>query len=361
MLACERLDVAGGVERFVCLLADHLASCGLAVSVATVDTTADRVAYPLNPSVRVLCGDTPLPASRGRVGMLRTQWRVGRTLARLIRRDRPDVVVLNGLVTACSVLAVDRRFIAQTICCDHNHFGARSSLWQRLRAWLYPQVAAVVSLTEADKAAFVAINPRTVVIANASMLTTDSPAFVDSPWVLAIGRHVAQKGFDLLIKAWVQVLAARPDARLRIVGDGPLRADLQAEAIRLGIDRSVDWIAPTRDIEAHFRAAALFVLPSRYEGMPLALLEAQAMGLPAVAFDCPTGPRDILTADTGVLVPADDVAAFDAAIIDLLNDPERRRAMALAAIERSREHFSLARHFQRWTALIEHVARIRPA
>lgn len=357
LLACERLDLAGGVERFVCLLADHLAGLGMAVSVASVDTPASRVAYALEPRVKVLHGSRPLRSGGGAIALLMKQWQVGRTLARLVARERPDVVVLNGLVTACSVLALDRRFIARTICCDHNHFGARSGLWQRLRSWLYPKAAAVVSLTEADREAFAAINPHTVVIANASTLTADAPSLPDAPVVLAIGRHVAQKGLDLLLAAWARVIASRPDARLHIVGDGPLQAGLRAQAEALGLAASVEWIAPTRDVEAQFRQAALFVLPSRYEGMPLALLEAQALGVPAVAFDCPTGPRDILTPDTGVLVPAGDVKAFADAILALLADAGRRRAMAFAAIARSREQFSLSHHFERWTDLARRVER----
>jgi glycosyltransferase involved in cell wall biosynthesis len=174
--------------------------------------------------------------------------------------------------------------------------------------------------------------------------------------VLAVGRHVAQKGFDLLLDAWAQVLRELPEARLRVVGDGPLQTQLEAQARRLRIDHSVDWCAPTGQIEAVFRNASLFVLPSRYEGMPLALLEAQALGLPAVAFDCPTGPAEIIGEGSGIVVSAFDVDAFARAIALLLRDPARRRAMGAVGIERSRRLFSPAQHAERWTALLERVA-----
>jgi glycosyltransferase involved in cell wall biosynthesis len=110
-------------------------------------------------------------------------------------------------------------------------------------------------------------------------------------------------------------------------------------------------------IERHYREAAVFVLPSRYEGMPLTLLEAQALGVPAVAFDCPTGPAEILAADTGVLVPPGDVAALAAGLVRVLGDPALRARMAAAAIERSRRLFSPEAHLQRWTRLVQDVAR----
>lgn len=363
LLLCDRLDISGGVERFVCGLGNELARHGLAVAVGSVDTPRSAVRYPLLDSVRVVTAtfakpEVPEPATRlARAWrLLQAQWRIGRALSRLIRLESPDVVVLNGLTTACSVLTLDRRFASRTICCDHNHFAARSRVWQRLRAWLYPQVAAVVSLTEADAGRFRALNPRTRVIPNTSTLQAESPATPTQPIALAVGRHQTQKGFDLLLPAWVEVLKQVPAARLRIVGDGPLRAQHEHLAKQLGVSARVEFVAPRAQIEPLYREAAVFVLPSRYEGMPLALLEAQALGVPAVAFDCPTGPADILAADTGRLVPPGDVGALAAALAELLAaPPSQREAMGRAAIARSRALFSPEAHVRRWLQLVREV------
>jgi amylovoran biosynthesis glycosyltransferase AmsD len=365
LLLCDPLDTAGGVERFVCALANHLSQQDFEVAVGSADTPRSAIRYPLRPDVRVLAGAPPGRVPRGEGGgrlarlarLAGAQWRIGRALAGLIRRERPDVVVLNGLTTACSALGVDRRPAARTICCDHNHFDARSRPWRALRRWLYPQVAAVVSLTEADAPRFRALNPRTQVIYNASTLRADAPSAPARPLVLAAGRHVAQKGFDLLVRAWAAVVAQLPEARLRVLGDGPLREATIGLADRLGVQAQVEWLPATEHIEQHFREAAVFVLPSRYEGMPLVLLEAQAMGVPAVAFDCPTGPAEIVTDSTGRLVPAGDVDALAQALLELLRAPALRAAMGRAAIARSRERFGEAAHFERWTALVRDVAR----
>lgn len=361
LLLCDRLDIAGGVERFVCTLANHLSKEGLDVAVGSVATSRAELRYPLASAVRVLAGGDALPrqAARSRVGrawqLLRTQWQIGRALSRLIRDDRPDVVLLNGLTTACSVLLFSGRFATRVVCCDHNHFAARSRLWQRLRARLYPKVAAVVSLTRADAPRFRALNPRTEVIYNCSALQAESPTLPQQPIVLAVGRHVAQKGFDLLLRAWVEVVRQRPEARLRIVGDGPLRGENEALAAQLGVAASIEWLAPTPQVERLYREAAVFVLASRYEGMPLALLEAQALGVPAVAFDCPTGPAEILSPETGRLVPAGDTSAFAAALVELLSSASLRANMGRAAIARSRAIFSPQEHERRWTALLREV------
>lgn len=362
LLLCERLDAAGGVERFCCELANHLAGQGWRVALGSTAPAGSAPPYLLDPRVRLLHAPVADRRARGwmrRAALALRQWRIGRSLAALARAEAPGVLLLNGVTTACSVLLAGPGLAPRAVCCDHNHFDARSRPWRWLRARLYPRVAAVVSLTEADRPRFAALNPRTEVIANASSLHADAPAGVAEPVVLAVGRHVAQKGLDLLLQAWPAVLAAVPGARLIVAGDGPLTAALQAQAAALGIAASLTWQAPTREMAALYRSAAVFVLPSRYEGLPLSLLEAQAMGLPGVAFDCPTGPRDVLGSDGdgGLLVPPGDIAALAQALVALLQDPARRQRMGEAAIVRSRALFSLQRHFQRWTALLARVAQ----
>ncbi len=362
LLLCESLAVTGGVERFACEMGNALAARGMRVTLGNVDTPRERVVYAVGAKVHVASTGAPLPAqgARTRLGrglaILRARWRVGRALGRVIDAEAADVIVFNGLVTACSVLAWKRGVRARSICCDHNHFTARSRLWQRLRAAIYPKVGAVVSLTEADHAKFAALNPRTLTIANTSSLHADAPALPAAPRVLAVGRHQVQKGFDLLLGAWREVVRAVPEARLCIVGEGPLGSELVALASELGVAASVEWTAPTGRIEALYREAAVFVLSSRYEGMPLALLEAQALGVPAVAFDCPTGPREIVSAETGIVVPAEDVTALAAGMVRLLRDPDLRARMAVAAIARSRAAFSRERQVDAWASLIGEVA-----
>lgn len=362
LLLCESLALPGGVERFVCELADALVGRGMKVTLGSVDTPRERLVYPVGEGVDVVAAGDPRPASaaKGRLArmpaILGERWRAGRALGRVIDRAGADAIVLNGLVTACSVLLARKAARPRSICCDHNHFTARSRIWQRLRARIYPQVGAVVSLTEADRPRFAALNPNTRVILNTSSLHADAPALPAEPRVLAVGRLQAQKGFDLLLQAWQMVLRQLPEARLRIVGGGPLGAELAALARTLGIESSVEFTEPTDRIEPLYREAAVFVLSSRYEGMPLALLEAQALGVPAVAFDCPTGPREVLSEETGVLVPSQDVPALAQGLLRLLRDPALRARMGAAAIARDREVFSRARQVGAWAALIDEVA-----
>ena len=129
-----------------------------------------------------------------------------------------------------------------------------------------------------------------------------------------------------------------PDWRLAIVGGGPLEAELQALAAKLNIESSVDWIGQVSDPFPLLRGAEFFVLTSRFEGTPNALLEAMACGLPAVVSDASPGPCELIGPEdgAGLIVPVEDAAATAEAIIRLASDEALRLRLGLAARERAR-------------------------
>ncbi len=162
------------------------------------------------------------------------------------------------------------------------------------------------------------------------------------PLLGSVGRLAPQKGHAHLLDALPAILAVYPDAGLVIAGEGPGRADLQARATRLGIRDRVAFLGHREDVPGVLAALDLFLLPSLWEGMPQALLEAMAMSLPIVAARC-VGVVDLL--EDGVealLVPPRDGAALGAAAIRLLGDRPLAGRMAGAARRRVVERHSLA-------------------
>ncbi|SDY79651.1 Glycosyltransferase involved in cell wall bisynthesis [Modestobacter sp. DSM 44400] len=153
------------------------------------------------------------------------------------------------------------------------------------------------------------------------------PARGRSTVVLAAGRLTVQKGFDLLIDAFAPVAQRHPDWRLRIFGDGPRRPELEAQVSALGLDGVVQLLPATRQIGQEMAQAGIFVLSSRFEGFGRVVLESLSKALPVVSFDCPRGPGEIISPGRdGLLVPAEDVEALSAAILELIEDePLRRR------------------------------------
>lgn len=154
----------------------------------------------------------------------------------------------------------------------------------------------------------------------------------DTPVVLAVGRMTAQKGHDALLDAMVRV----DDARLWLVGGGPLEPALRAQAERLGIAARISWLGRRDDVADLIAAADLLALPSRFEGLPLVALEAMRGGLPVVATRVCGSDEAVVHDKTGLFVPVDDTAALAATLDSLLSDAPRRAAMARNA----RAHFA---------------------
>jgi glycosyltransferase involved in cell wall biosynthesis len=159
--------------------------------------------------------------------------------------------------------------------------------------------------------------------------------------VLFSGRMVRRKGVEHLLEAWTRVIREHPEARLLLLGEGPLLDDLRKMGAGLGIGDTAFIKGRVDNVPEHLRAADLFVLPSLQEGMPNALLEALACGLPAVATRI-GGVVDIISREEdAVLVPPASPSGLADGINLLLSDPARREAMSLAAVSRSRLYHSM--------------------
>jgi glycosyltransferase involved in cell wall biosynthesis len=167
-----------------------------------------------------------------------------------------------------------------------------------------------------------------------------------------VTRLVEQKGLDVLLKAAALAFAKLPKWRLAILGDGPLREELQALARELGIAARVDWLGYVDNPIAYVKAAKFFVLTSRFEGSPNALLEAMACGLPSVVSDGSPGPLELIGDDAGLVVPVEDVDATAAGIIALASDKSLRARLGEAAVKRT-EMYQLDHAMRVWLELLD--------
>lgn len=214
----------------------------------------------------------------------------------------------------------------------------------------------LVVLTDADKAAWEKAGCTNVtVIPNPCMLDNCQLSTIHSQFpktVLAVGRLHEQKGFDLLLQAWKPIEKTYSDWSLRIVGEGPKRAELEAQIESQGLKRVV-LAGATNNVLDEYEAASIFVLSSRYEGLPLALIEAMWSGLPCIAFDCPQGPAELLAEDRGWLVPDGDIAELTAQIAYALSHPEEALKRAQKAQIFAQTTYSEAAIMPQWVQLIE--------
>ncbi len=182
----------------------------------------------------------------------------------------------------------------------------------------------------------------------------------EAPLLVVHARMDKQKGLDSLLRAFDRVKKVHSGARLRMVGDGPERPYLEALALELGVRSSCEFPGFLSDPLAAIENGDVYVLPSRWEGLPNALLEAIAVGLPVVATRCPTGPDEILLdGQVGRLVAVDDVEAMAQNILELLSDGSVRQHFGEKGRERARD-FSFHRNMSAYGALLTRLLEESP-
>lgn len=352
---------AGGAERIMSLMANYWARQGWPTTLLTIVGPDARPFFSLDPAVALrpldLARASPTPFS-GAVANLRRL----RALRRAIIDSAPDVVIVFMTQTNVLTLAATAGLGFPVIVEEHTdpRHAALGRPWRALRRLLYPRAARVIALSDAALSYFpLAIRRRGVVMPNPVVLPVGDapPLATEGRAVLALGRLVDLKGFDLLLESFARVAPHHPEWVLEIWGEGPCRVALEARRDALGLAGRAHFPGLTPRPLAELRRAGLFALSSRYEGFPTVLGEAMACGLPVVSFDCPSGPRQLVRDGVdGVLVPPGDVAALAAALDRLMGDAAERRRLAARAPE-VLTRFGLDQIMGRWASLIAEVVR----
>lgn len=179
-------------------------------------------------------------------------------------------------------------------------------------------------------------------------------ASLDAKKVVACGRYVYQKGFDLLIDAWKPVHAKHPDWQLDVYGKGE-REPYQKQVEQLNLTSSLHLNKETTDIESKYAESSIFVLSSRFEGFGMVLIEAMNCGVPCVSFACPCGPSDIINDGVdGLLVEAGNVEQLAEKICWMMEHETERKEMGSKALAAS-ERYSLSAIMNKWVELFHLV------
>jgi len=354
---------SGGAERVLTTMANHWAGQGRFVTVLTLAAQDEPPFYPLGPGVHRVGLGTIKPARTPIHAAINNAGRLFR-LRKAIRTSKPDIVISFLDQTNVLTLLATRGLNLPVVVSEHTDPGLaqRQPVWDRLRSLLYPRADRVVVLSESSKSFFQPkIRAKTQIIPNPIQVDCPSSPTQKSarPQIAALGRFGAEKGFDRLIDAFSQIAADFPDWDLVIWGDGVLRPDLIAQRDRLGLTDRILLPGRTQAPHIELRKASIYALTSHREGFPMALAEAMACGLPAVAFDLSSGPRDIIRDGIdGELVPNGDIPAFADALASLMRDCTRRRQMAERAPD-VLDRFGVERVMAIWDDLLGELTTTR--
>jgi GalNAc-alpha-(1->4)-GalNAc-alpha-(1->3)-diNAcBac-PP-undecaprenol alpha-1,4-N-acetyl-D-galactosaminyltransferase len=324
----------GGAERVMSIVANYWVSQGWDVTLLMLVPPTTQPFYPLDPRIQLKSLDVA-SKSTNLWTVIANNWNRIQVLRRAIIASKPDVAIgFMNSVSVYTILACLRSNIP-VIVSEHMYPGTNDAnkIWQLIMKLTYRYADLVTVLTQnalpfyPAKAGYRAIvMPNPVVAPEPSV---PEPQLSRASSLIAIGRLHPQKGFDLLLKAFHKIHAKYPDWQLTILGEGAMRAELEQLRSQLKLVDRVHLPGLVSNVPTYLDRADLFVMPSRFEGFPMALCEAMAYGLPVLAADCLSGPRDIIEDGVnGVLIKTEDIDALAAGLDQLMSDPAKRQQLA---------------------------------
>ncbi|NML37266.1 glycosyltransferase family 4 protein [Chitinophaga sp. G-6-1-13] len=329
------LDVPGGMQRVLTTKANYLAeNAGYQVHIAICSGEPGAAFYPLSPKITVHQVHEPY---RQKLTSLLFSLKPAITVSMYGKEHRFLYKINDG-----SRKILEFHFTRNYLL--HLVRGIKNLRFRKLRlvyVWLIQQQERrfsrhydrLVLLTNADKKLW-RDQSNIAVIPNPLPFTSPEKSNLTVKRVIAIGRLMAVKGFDLLIDAWRLVVLDYPDWELAIFGEGQDEALLAGKIKEYGLTETVALQPPTQDVRREFLQSAICAFPSRSDGFGLVLIEAMECGVPCVAFDCECGPGEIITDEVnGLLVPQQDVAMFAAALMRLMASRTLREDLGAKAIQ----------------------------
>lgn len=361
---------SGGMERVLANKANYWVKYGYEVVIVTTDQRGRLPFFPLDE--RIHCFDLGIDyeENNGKSFLNKLlhypvkQWKHKKKLKKLLKEQKADIVI-SMFGNEASFLPSIKEGSRKVLEIHFSRFKrlqyGRKGLWQLADQYRSKQdlkIAArydrFVVLTEEDRGYWGNLK-NIKVIGNARSFVLPQPIELNVPKVIAVGRYSYQKGFERLIAAWSRICHKVPGWQLHLVGDGECRYTLQKQIDDLGITDRVVLGKAEKEIVSIYKEASVMALSSRYEGLPMVLLEAQAVGLPIVSFACKCGPKDVIEDGVdGFLVEEGDIDVMAGKLLLLMGDEALRKRMGEAAFMHS-ERYSEERIMKQWIDLFTEI------
>lgn len=343
----------GGTERVGSMLANGLSEVGYEIVLGSI-SYGDKPFFPINEDINIIS----LFNSPGRT-LYRTP-NIIYKIRKLLKEENIDTLIVVETMSVLFTLPATLGLPVKHICWEHFNFN--SDLGKKGRR-VARQLAArycdsVVTLTERDKGYWLqGTQHKSQITAIANPCPFPVQEYIkeeNTKIVLAVGRLTYQKGFDMLLEAWIQVNEVMPEWVLKIVGEGEDRAKLK-DFIKINkLTDSVELVGNTNDVSQYYKEAEIFCLSSRFEGFPMVLLETLAFGLPVVSFDCDTGPAEVLEDTGSILVAKNDVDKLASSLIELMNDDGKRKTISARSKVKA-ETYQPEKIVHQWVDLLENL------
>ena len=366
---------SGGMERVLTRKVNYLAGLGHELIIITTDQRGAKPFFPLDESVKQYDLGINYDENNGQgifakaLAYPRKKRLHKQRLQALLLKLRADIVI--------SMFGDDSSFLPKIKDGSKKileyHFSklkrlqyGRTGLWRLvdvLRTKMDERTVKpfdrFVVLTAEDQGYWGAL-PNIRVIPNPLPFISEETSSCKATKVVAVGRYDFQKNFSKLLQLWARIAPQFPEWTLEIYGDGDQRCQLEQEVKELGISSSVTLAQPTHKMKEVYLSASIYAMTSRYEGLPMVLIEAQQMGLPIVSFACPCGPRDVIhDGEDGFLIPMGEDDIFLKALSTLMASEEKRVYMGQRAREAS-ARYEVDAVMNKWLTLFSELVPTKP-
>jgi len=350
----DNIANTGGTERVTSLIANCLISRNVEVSILSL--WGNNISgFDLDPAIRLQSLN---------VNKNKFKYKITSTISgirKFVKKHEFDYVITVESILSFFTIPAITFLKTKNIVWEHFNFNTDLGLKvRRFSRKLSSRFAhTIVVLTERDRELWQSnlkcsaviksiLNPLSFPIQNNQLPTTKT--------VMSVGRLTFQKGFDLLINAWKLVALDNADWKLKIIGSGEDQEILKKLILDNGMSDFIEMIPKTNKIEDFYKNSEILCLSSRFEGLPMVLLESQAFGLPVVSFDCETGPSEIIiNGVNGLLCAPEDIEALADGLNTLIGSRNLRESMSINAFKNA-DRFSIEHITDQWmNLLIGHV------
>lgn len=331
------LKAYGGTERVVTLLANKL-SVDYDIQIINRDTEKKNSAFQIddNVHVKVIHGS-----------IIQFYYKLNKYL----KHQAFDLIIVHNM-GKLSLLVGLLPELTPKWTYEHSPQSSRPFWLRSLSRFIYRKYKKIITVTESDALTYSAYPEKVIRLKNPMPYERWNTYNNVSKKIIAIGRLTPSKGFDKLIQAWSLICEKYPDWSLNLYGDGEKKSFLQKLIVSKNIKNAFIHSARS-NIDIVYKEASFLVMSSKYEGLGMVLVEAQAFSLPTISFDCPFGPREIIHhQQTGLLVENQNIRLLAEAIEALISNSDQRLRFSKNAFESSRR-FSLQEILLEWKTLFE--------
>lgn len=358
----NQISGAGGLERVLSIKTNYLIEKhGYEIHIITLNQGDMDLFYVFNSKIQY----HDIKAVANFVSYI-TAYKKG--LNKIVKKIQPDVISvcddgLKGFLVPFTIKKpcpmVYERHASRNIEIKKDKISFKTkillSLKFKLMNWGAKRYDRFVVLTESNLEEWDL--PNLKVISNPLSFYPNEKAVLENKIVLAVGTQNYQKGYDRLLESWKLVSERHPDWKLKIYGEIDKSLQLESLVQRLKIVDSVVFHSPVKDIIKEYLNSSIYVMSSRSEGFGMVLIEAMACGVPTIAYDCPSGPKNIINDEVdGFLVINNDTNTFSDKIIELVEDKELRKEMGRKAKE-NMNRFSPDVIIPQWDKLFKDILR----